>query len=95
MTLPLHDSSAAGWLLPVTGTIETSIGKVLLGNAAYTSDDYRISGGQRLPYRAFPYRYDDTRRGGKATQGIFVEYDDALHYLVQRSERGMKILQEG
>ncbi len=83
--VPGHDTPAAGWLLPVLGTVEVHEDYVLRDQYGrrFTSQDVTAQPGTLLPYRAFPYflPVGDTI---PAPGGIFVEATDAgrlsLHY---------------
>jgi hypothetical protein len=88
VTLPLHDSPTAGWLLPrADNLVETSSTEVWNGAIAYTSETYQLPGGHRFAYRAFPYRYNAARRDPALVPGIFVEHNNTLHYLTRRHTR--------
>jgi hypothetical protein len=75
VAMPGFETPGAGWLLPVTGYVETVTDGVWYQGARYTSHWFHSEPGQKLPYRAFPFFFPslDTD-GAEATQdALFVE----------------------
>ncbi len=66
-TLPAHDNSAAGWLLPVVDTTKTVRDGVRFNDRLYSGPSFRAEPGVEVKIRTFPYRYS------LMPQSIFVE----------------------
>jgi len=80
MALPGFDTPVAGWLLPVTGTVQTIQDGVRDGTFRYMSPVFSSQPGEELAKREFPYLYEGMK------PFIFVEdtAGETLHYLTNR-----------
>jgi hypothetical protein len=87
LAMPGHDTPAAGWLLPVTGDVETVQDGVRSQAGLYRSAWFRPEPGQRLKRREFPLFYPKVD-AADPEPGIFVEaIDDGieqLHYMTNK-----------
>jgi hypothetical protein len=76
-----HDTPAAGWLLPTTGTVDlVTSGIVLSHGERYRSRVLTAAPGQQLMRREFPVFYPKLNTDD-LDMGIFVEQGLNLHYL--------------
>lgn len=85
LSMPGHDTPAAGWLLPSSGEVQTIRNGVVDRANIYTHPQFLIEPGLRLQKRSFPFPHDHTE------PGIFVEIKHRqstdLIYLTRSSER--------
>jgi hypothetical protein len=75
MALPGFDTAVAGWLLPVTGTVQTIQDGVRDGLFRYSSPVFHSEPGWELKKREFPYTYEGMKRF------MFIEDDGMVHYV--------------
>lgn len=80
LALPGFDTPAAGWLLPVTGTVRTIQDGVHDGPFRYTSPVFSSHPGEELAKREFPYLYE----GMKPFIFVGDTAGETLHYLTNR-----------
>jgi len=76
LAMPAHTWVAAGWLLPATEQLTTISGGVIRNSMFYTNAATRITPGQTVQVREYPYIYtaDDS--------GFFINGSNSLYYII-------------